>query len=156
MTPRAIIALVKDLVIIAAVACTLYFVMNYGEDFVKLKDVQALQLQLKDNATAEARWRQEQVNADTDKEATLSRLALAIGSQRAPVYVLRGGSPSAGPVPGAPAPAGGEPARPGGTHAGSRGDLEPLDQRPAVNAYEIKYEGALADCRAGLAKWPRP
>jgi len=154
VSPGAIVALVKDIVIVAAIAFVFYFVRNSGEDLVKLKDVQGLKLQLQDNASREQRWREEQINADSERDASVKQLAASIAGQRAPVYVLRGGPADPRPLPGDPAAPRGAPALACGIDRGPRADRAAVDIRPQINQFELKYETAFADCRALLSKWP--
>lgn len=67
-----------------------------------------------------------------------------------PVYIMRD---QACPVVRIPAEAAATHAGGGGSDSGSRGDRG-SDVRPALDAFERKYETALADCREILAKWP--
>jgi len=92
MTPGQIIALVKDVLIVVAVALVFYFVVQYGKDIVKVQDMHAVQKQLLSNAETEARWRQERENVDKNRDEQLAKVAAAIGQQRAPVYVVPRGN----------------------------------------------------------------
>src|SRR5882762_10140019 len=146
MTPGQIIALIKDVLIVVAVALVFYFVVQYGKDIVKVQDMHAVQKQLANNADTEARWRQEQTDADTKRDAALAQVATTIGQQRAPVYVVPRGPASQCAVPGNPGQASGQPSAAGGSDPGRGSDRQPVDLRPQVNALELKYETALADC----------
>lgn len=154
MTLTAIIALIKDLVIVAAIGLLVYVLVTYGKDIVKVADLQGLQKQITQNSKTEADWRKEQTDANTKRDVDLSKVTFAIDSQRAPVYIVRGGSSSPGPVPANHAQAGGQAAGAGGADAGRGGDSQPVDVRPQINAFELKYETAIADCRAALDSWP--
>lgn len=145
MTPAAIIALIKDIVIVIAIGAVIYVLVAYGKDIVKVADIAAVQKQIAANAQTVAGWRQEQVNAEAKHTEELAQVSAAIGAQRSPI-ILQSVTPKAGtcPVPGAAAGPAGPPAASG-----------PVDIRPGINAFELKYETALADCRSALAQWPR-
>jgi hypothetical protein len=147
MTPAAIIALIKDAVIVIALGAVAYMLITYGKDIVKVQDVKDLQKQLTHNAEQAAAWQKESTDADTKHVATLAQIAGTIDKQRTPVFVRGPSCPSA--VPPDPGKAGGQPGASGTTDAG-RG----VDYRPTVNQFELKYETALADCYTALDKWP--
>ena len=153
MTPSAYIALARDLVILIALGLLIWLLVAFGRDMIKVKDMKAVQKQLAQNAITEAQWRQEQTNANTQRDAQLAQVGAAIANQHAPVLVCR--SPNPSPVPSTPAAAAGSASAAGGTDSGTRGDSEPVDVRGAINAFELKYETALADCRAAIASWPQ-
>lgn len=148
MTPAAILALIKDLVIVVAIGLVAYFLISYGKDIVKISDMKAVTKQLADNTAIVTRWQKESTDADTKHVQTLQQIGAAIDKQRAPVFVRQ--SPGVCPVPNAPAKAGDPPNPSWGTDQG-RG----IDYRPAVNQFELKYETALADCYAALDKYPQ-
>jgi hypothetical protein len=150
MTPGQIIALVRDVVILIALAALIFLLVNYGKDITKVRDFEAVQKQLAQNATTEAQWRQEAQDAQNQLTADMADLRARISIQRAPI-VLRG-SASSCPVPSA---ATGTPGDHPGTRpddAGPRGDI---DVRAAINAFELYYEGKFAECRSALRQWPR-
>lgn len=155
MTPTAIIALIKDIVILGAIGFAIYIVLNYGKDIVKVKDMQAVQKQLSDNKLTEAQWRQEQVDANVQRDQSVKQLADAIATQHTPVYVVRNGSISACPVPGAPPKSSDQTASTGGANSGVGGASQTVDIRAGINAFETKYESSLSDCRAILMGWPK-
>lgn len=155
MTLTAIFALIKDLVIVAAIGLLVYVLVTYGKDIVKVADLQGLQKQLTQNSKTEADWRKELTDANTKRDVDLSKVTFAIDSQRAPVYIVRGGSANPGQVPGHSPEADRKAAGAGGADAGRGGDSQPVvDVRPQVNAFELKYETVVADCRAALDSWP--
>lgn len=153
MTPSQIIALVRDAVIVAALGFIVWRVYAAGENAVKASDVTALQKQLVSNAAQSAAWQKEQTDAEAQRQTEMAGIRSSIASQRAPVLVCS--RPTSGsPVPGAAAaPAGGAPAG-GPTDGRPRGDPQPVDVRPLINQFELKYEAALASCRAILNQWP--
>jgi hypothetical protein len=156
MTPGAIIALIKDALIILAIGAVVLLLVNYGKDIVKVADMKAVQKQLTQNAATEANWRKEQADANTKRDTDLATVRAAIDAQRAPVYVMRNGPPRVCPVSVAAGQAGRPPPATGGADAGSGNDRQPVDIRPELNRFELKAETAVADCRAALDGWPSP
>jgi len=147
MTPGAIIALIKDVVILGVLGAAVYIFISYGKDIVKVSDMKAVQKQIQANAETAAKWQKESTDADTKRAADIAAVANTVASQRAPVFVR--GPANNCPVPGDPAKAGGQPSGSKGSDQG-RG----IDYRPAINAFELKYSTALIDCYAALDKWP--
>lgn len=148
MSIGAILSAIKDAAIIAGLAAAAYLLITYGKDIVKVKDMAAFEKQITANAATLNQWRQEQIDADTQREKDMEQVSAAIGAQRAPI-ILRG-PPGACPVPSHPtAPASGAPA--GGGNDPKAG----VDLRPAINAFELEVENRFTDCRSVLAKWPK-
>jgi hypothetical protein len=148
MTPAAIIALVRDAVILALLCAIAYILISYGKDTVKISDFKDLQKQLQVNAETMARWQKESTDADTRRNAQLAQVAGTIAAQRAPVFVRGPSCPKS--VPGDPKQA--------GDPAGGSAGVDPgrgVDYRPIINAFELKYSTALIDCYAALDKWPQ-
>ena len=152
MTPAAIIALVRDVVILIALGLLIWLLIAFGRDMVKVTDMKAVQKQLTDNAATIARWREDQTNANKARDAQVAQLGSAIVAQRAPVRLCGPTRPSS--VSGPAAAPGGSSAAPGSVDTGSGSDPSP-DLRPQLNEFELKYETALADCRAVIAGWPQ-
>lgn len=148
MTPAAIIALVRDVVILVALAALIYLLITYGKDVVKVADMKAVQQQLTANAQTQAQWAAEARDADLKRSQDLDKVTGAISAQRAPVFV-RSGPASACPVSQPAAQAASRPPAAGGDEPGAGEDL-----RPALNAYEVRLETVIADCRNALEKWP--
>lgn len=148
MTPTAIVALVKDALIIGALAAVAYVLITFGKDIVKVSDIKALEKQVQTNAADVARWQKESSDVDAKRVATLQQIGATIAGQRAPVFVR--GQSCANPVPTVAAKAGDNASAPRAVDPG-RG----IDYRPAVNQFELKYETALADCYTALDKWPQ-
>lgn len=148
MTPSAIIALIKDVVIVVAVGAVAYFLITYGKDIVKVDDIKAVTKQLQDNVTTQARWQKESTDADTQHVASLAKITDLVSNQRTPVFVRGPTCPN--PVS-APAAKAGDSSGPSGATDQGRG----VDYRPVINEFESHYETALADCYAALDKWPR-
>lgn len=148
MTPAAILALIKDGVILVAALGAIYFCVTYGKDRVKVADIKAVQKQLTANAQTQAQWATEARDADLKRSQDLDKVTTAIGQQRAPVFV-RSGPASACPVSQPAAQAASRAPAAGGDEPGAGEDL-----RPALNAYEVRLETVIADCRNALEKWP--
>jgi hypothetical protein len=146
MSPAAIIALIKDVVIVGAIGLVAYFLVSYGKDIVKVSDMKAIEAQIQKNAQQQEKWQKDATDADAKRSSEMYAVATTIAGQHGPIIVRQ---PSACPVSNDPAKAGSEPAKGGGADPGSGTDI-----RPAVNAFELKYEQSLADCRDALAKWP--
>jgi hypothetical protein len=150
MTPGQIIALVRDVVILIALAALIFLLVSYGKDITKVRDFEAVQKQLAQNAAIEAQQRQRTEDAFTQLTAEMADVRARISAQRAPI-VLRGPANSC-PVPSAATGAAGGPASARADDPGSRGDI---DLRPAINEFELHYEEKLAECRSALRQWPR-
>jgi hypothetical protein len=154
MTPGAIIALVKDALIILAIGAAAWLLVSYGKDIVKVADMKAVQKQIEQNAKTEETWRKAQTDANAQRDTDLAKVAASIAGQHAPVYVVRNPA-RACPVSTATGEASRPPPGAGGADAGSRNDRQPVDIRPDLNRFELKAETAIADCRAALAGWPQ-
>jgi len=147
MTPGQILTIVKDVAIIAGLIFVILWIRNDGKNVVKLQDLQAVQQQIASNAAQEAAWQSQRQEAEAQRVQDTQTITAAIGAHRDPLIVRV--PASANTVPGvAPKTASICPAS-GGDDAGSRVDL-----RPAVAAFELKYETVLADCRSALSQWP--
>lgn len=154
MTPSQIIAMVRDAAILGALGFILWYVHRADENAFKVDNLTAATKQLTANAATAARYSKEASDAQSQLAQQMAANAAAIGSQRAPVLLC---PPSAGAraVSGAPSSAAGQLAGAGGAAAGARSDPQPgRDVRPEINAFEVKFEGALATCRSVLAQWP--
>lgn len=156
MTPSQVIALIRDVLILAALGFLVWWIWRSGEDRVKVTDMAAVQKQLAANARTLEQWKAQSTQAETQHAADLETIRSTLAQHSAPILV-RVPAPAAGPyaLPGAsPAPRC-EPAGAGGDHGATGGGSRTVDIRPAVTAVEERAEEALADCRAALAKWPR-
>jgi hypothetical protein len=149
VTPGAYIALARDIIVLIALGALIWLLVSYGKDVVKVADMKAVQQQIVANAKTEQSWRETQTNANLKHDSDLATVRAAIGAQRAPV-IVRSGPPRACPVPVNSAQAGSPPAPAGGTDPGPG-----VDSRPLINAFELKYETALADARKCLDSWPQ-
>lgn len=147
MTPPAIYTLVKDLIILAALGFVIFKLIDYGEDRVKKQDLAAVSKQIDANAAQVTAWTRQRESADAQAKSDMADISARIGAQRAPIIVRVPAGAST--VPGiaatsvCPTPEG------GGSDNGSGVDI-----RASINAFELKYEGALTQCRAVLAAWP--
>jgi hypothetical protein len=153
VTPAQIIALIRDTALVAGVSLILWFVYRGGEDRVKAADLKGLQDELHQMAQISDRWHQESTDANAQLAHDMAAIHAAASVQRPSVLLCDQPAASASLLPGtaaapAPASAGG-----GGAVAGSRGDSV-RDIRPQLEAFKLKYESALAGCRAALASWP--
>jgi len=145
MTPAQILALVRDIGILCALAFLVFRIYSDGESAVKAKDLIAVQQQLTQNSERQSQWAQEAHDAAIQHTQDLAQVVAVIGAQRAPVILQPAPTASgACPVPGHPPTPTGEPAAAGG-----------VDIRAGINAFELKYETALADCRQVLSSWPK-
>lgn len=150
MTLSAWISLIRDGVIVGALGYILWLSHSQAQNAVKVSDMQAVEKQVLANAQTLSRWTQEARDAEVKRATDMAGVTALIGAQRAPVRLCRAPAASPGTVPGtASSPAGGTTAA-GGTDTGSGEDL-----RPALNAFEVKYEGDFASCRSVLASWPK-
>lgn len=157
MTPGAIIALIKDLVILAAIAVLAWLLITFGKDLVKVSDMKAFQKQLATSQALETQWRSNQDHANLKRDQALAQVNASIAAQRAPVLLCRQ-PPARQQLPAVPAATPGSAAGNGGvdTRPGEdRSAVTSVDIRPALNAFELKYEKPLADCRAMLESWPQ-
>jgi hypothetical protein len=152
MTPAAIIALVRDIVILIALGLLIWLLISYGKDVVKVADMKAVQKQLDQNTQTMARWSQEAQHAQVQRTQDLATIHDAIAAHSQPIVVLRDRPSHPGAVPGNPASPSGQPAACGNPDGGSRTDT--VDIRPDISRFEERYEGILADCRAAIASWP--
>jgi len=144
VTIAQIMALVRDAVIVAAIAFFCWKLVDYGEDQVQVSEFRALQAQVLHNSQLQQQWNKQKEQADEQRIADLASIGARIDAQHAPIIVRVPAASGPGPLPG-PTPA------TGSADTGSGG----IDIRPRINLFEHRYETALADCRAALAAWPK-
>lgn len=151
MTPAAYIALARDIGIALALAFLVWKIYGAGENAVKVADLRALQFQIAEQAKTVEDWRQENTNANDQLSRDLASLHTP-AADKPPVWLCDRPASPRSPVLSTPAASTGSahPA-PGGSDAGRGRDI-----RPQVEALKLKYETALAECRAVLAQWPQP
>jgi hypothetical protein len=150
MTFSAYLSLARDLLIVSALGYILWVVHSQAENSVKVADMQAVEKQVLANAQTLSRWSQEAHDAEVKRETDMAGVTALIGAQHAPIRLCIPPKASPGTVSGNPASTPSGTAASGGTDAGSGEDI-----RPAINAYELKYESALASCRSVLSQWPK-
>jgi hypothetical protein len=150
VTPGQYIAAARDLIILAAIGWLVYMVYHAGQNSVTIKDVARIEANIAAAHATEDNWRKEQLDADAQKAQDLAAIRGAIAEHQQPI-VVRGPAP-AGAVPKAPGTAAGTHPTSGATDGGPR--VSTCDVRPSVAAVELKYETALAECRAAIASWP--
>lgn len=153
MSITAIIALVRDLVILIALGLLIWLLISYGKDVVKVSDMKAVQKQLDANTKQVAQWSQEAQHAQTQRTEDMAQVSAAIAAHSQPIVVLRDRPANPGAVPRVAVATGAQPAACGNPDPGPGND--PVDVRPQISGFELKYEGLLADCRAAIAQWPK-
>lgn len=153
MSPAAIIALIRDAVILGAVLAILWFVHRADTDHVKVTDLKAIQSQLADNAIRAKQYAQEAADAQAQHSHDVETISAAVAAHSAqPVFVRIPASPS--PLHGLPATANDQSTASRSSNPGSRDAVPPIDIRPGIIAFEQRYENALGECRQALASWP--
>lgn len=151
MTVSAIIALVRDIAILIALGFIIWWIRSEGENTVKLADLQAVQKQLDTQSKEVSQWHQEALDAQNQHTQDLAQVTAAIGAQRQPVRLCN--APRPDPVPAHPAAATSDTAGTGGIISSARDDSR--DVRPDLNAFELRIEKTVADCRLLQQSWPR-
>jgi hypothetical protein len=148
MTPTAYIALARDIGIVLALAFLIYKIYGAGENAVKVADLKSLQTQIAEQARTLEGWRQESTDANTKLSQDLATLH---ADPKPPVWLCNGpASPRSAVLPAAPASTDSAHPSAGGTNQRSE-----LDIRPQLEAFRLKYETALAECRAVYSQWPK-
>jgi hypothetical protein len=133
MTLGEILALLKDLAIVAAI----FWVYHMGQAQVKTADLKAVQTQMAANAQQEAAWAKERSDHDAQLQNQLGATNAAIAANSHPVIVQN----RPRPVSSTPAAAGSNPPASGGAVEATRRDI-----RPQLNAFELRLEQTIADC----------
>ncbi|HSV90937.1 MAG TPA: hypothetical protein VLH80_07540 [Nitrospiraceae bacterium] len=155
MTPSAIIALVKDIVILIALGLAIWLLINYGKDIVKVQDMKNFQAQFEKNLKIESEWREGQERANEKHDIDLAKVNNAITGQRTAVLLCHQ-PPAAHQLPAVPAQASSGSTAAGGTQPEPGIDsLIATDIRPQLNEFELKAEKIVADCRRALDGWPQ-
>lgn len=158
MTPAAILALVKDIVIVVAVIAVGWFLVNAGKNMVHVEDIKKLEQRIVDNAKIEQTWRDQKSNADDQLAKDIKSIPsiVAGNTPKQPVWVCNKPSVSGNGLPTNSGSTGSQPAATGGTDSGSGTSAETtVDRRQVVDLFETKYETVLAQCRSVLSKWPK-
>ncbi len=151
MTVSAILALIRDAAIVGAVVFAIWWIRAEGENTVKLADLQAVQKQLDNQSKQVSQWHQEALDAQNQHTQDVGKVTADIGAQRAPVRLCNASRPD--PVPAHPAAATSSTAGTGGNISGAGADSR--DIRPELNAFELRIEKTIADCRLLQQSWPR-
>jgi hypothetical protein len=145
------IALARDIGIALALGFLVWKIFSAGEDKVKASDLKSLQAQITQQGTILDGWRQESTHANAQLSQDLATLRTPPAVPKPPVWLCDDPARSAETVLPAPASeAGSAHPAPGGTDEGRRRDI-----RPQIEAFKLKYETALAECRAEDAQWPQ-
>jgi Tfp pilus assembly protein PilE len=147
MTLSQYIALARDAVIIGILSWGVWFLYHSGENSIKLADLKAVQTQLTHNAQQVEDWKARENAAEVKHDQEVQLVATTVASQHQPVRLCHTPSASSVSHPASTPQGSNPPSRTANTGPG-------VDIRAAVNAFEIKYEAALADCRQTLAEWP--
>jgi hypothetical protein len=142
------LTIARDVVIVGALGFIAWYLHHTGANSVKLADFQAVQKQLAANHQIEQQNAQAAAQAQVTHDQELLALNARIAGQHAPILLCQ--SPHPSPVPAAPA----TPESPH-TASGTANTATRVDIRPAIDAFELKFESALADCRQTLASWPK-
>jgi len=145
VTPSQIVELVYRALIVVGVGWLIFHIYREGEDRITSQDLVAVNKQLAANAAIEARREEARKNADAQREADSIAIMGVVRQHQQPIRLCN--SSGAGALPGAPTSSPGSPTGGGRPDAGSGENL-----RPAVSAFELKYEGAFATCRSLLAQ----
>ncbi len=147
MTPAAIIALVRDALLILGVGFVVFWIWRDGRNGVKVADMAAVQQQITANASQEAAWHAQRDAAEVKHAQDIQSVTALISAHNQPIIVRIPTSSS--PVPGTASPSAGIHPSGGGADPGPGVNI-----RPDVQGFESKYELALANCRSALAQWP--
>jgi hypothetical protein len=150
VTPGAYIALARDIGIALALGFIIWKIYGAGENAVKVSDLKSLQAQIAEQASTLEGWRQESTNANAQLSQDLATLHAA-APDKPPVWLCNDPASPRSQVLPTPAAGPDSPHSPvGGAVEGPRRDI-----RPQLEAFKLKYETALAECRAGFAEWPK-
>lgn len=148
MTISQYIALARDVFIVGALAFVAWWIYHAGGDRVRIADLKAVENQLAANSKQVDDWKAQEVAAEVRRDQEIQSVNATIARNQSPLWMCR--PPDTRPVSHHPAPAEGSHSPSGPVDAGPRVDI-----RAAVNAFETRYESALANCRAALASWPK-
>ena len=152
MTPGQIVSAVKDLLILLALAFVVYRVYAAGKDADLKQDMKEVMQQLKANAEQESKWRTASDQAERTRAAEIADIDANISANTRPVYIVQ---PAAKPRDSNSVSKGSTPASAQLAGAGGSDSGVGVNIRPGINAFEMKYEAAFADCRDLYAQWPQ-
>ena len=148
MTPTQIIALIRDILIVGGLGFLVLKIYSAGESEIQKKDLEAVTKQLTQNSKDVAAWAEQERNAEAQRQVDVQTITAAVASHTDPIRLCSAassGSVSNHP----PTPSSGPPAS-GGSDKGPGEDI-----RPAISAFEFKYESSLSACRSILMSWPK-
>jgi hypothetical protein len=151
VTPGMYIALARDIGITLALAFLVWKIYSAGEDRVHASDLKSIQAQIVEQGKTLDRWRTEKSNANDQLSKDMATLH-APAVDKPPVWLCDGPTSPRSEVLPAPAPK----ASPQLPAAGGVVQGPGRNIRPAIEALKLKYETALAECRAEHAEWPTP
>lgn len=152
MTPAQIFGLVKDTLIVVAVAAILWFVWDAKGNKDAVAGLKADVAAVKQNADQQSKWQEGINSALNTSNQQYQQLGGVILANSKPIIVR---VPTGGAVQ---APTAGSSPQSGNATGVSRGQQPPvqsIDIRPVWNAYLTKYGGALIDGQACYASWPK-
>ncbi len=150
MSPGAYIALARDIGIVLALAFLVCRIYGAGENAVKASDLKSLQAQVAEQAQTLQAWRQESTDANTTLSQDLATLR-APTDPMPPVWLCNAPASPRRPVLSTPA------ASTDSAHSAAVGaDLgSQRDIQPELEAFRLKYETVLAECRSLYSQWPK-
>lgn len=153
MPPWLSVSAIKDVVIVGMVIALGWWVYHQGENTIRVKDFAALQQQIKHQAAVQQKWQTAQANSQSVLSDEIQQIVTPHSGVVRPLHI-RLCQPSS--EAGTKLLSGASPA-PKGKHSAARATvMRPgPDIGPAVQAFERKYETALAQCRAVIREWPR-
>lgn len=143
------VKIVRDAIILAALGFVVWWIYHAGKNDDLVADMKAVQTQVESNSKLVAQWAKEAQDAETKRSQDTATIQAAIAAHGTSPVFLCPNKGSSSPVPSNPTEASGSSTGTGGSDQGSGRDL-----RPAITAFETKYETALEECRTALAKWP--
>lgn len=153
MTPGQIIALIRDIAIVAGIGLILWLVYRGGGNSVKAADLAALQAEVRAQGQILDHWHQESNNANATLTADLAKINAAAAIPTRPVWVCSQPSqrksvlsPTAREAVDRDSPA--------GAALSGVGSDRLRDIGPQLKEFEQRWETILAECRAEHDQWP--
>jgi hypothetical protein len=146
MSVAAILALIRDVALMAGVGFVLWFVMHAEHNADELRGIKATLGQ-------QQKWQEGETRAATTANGALSDLNNRLDAldKRGPVIVRI-------PMPakvGAPATAGGASADACPSAPGAGDGVRSIDVRPVLEGPERRIATAMIECRQALDAWPK-
>lgn len=157
MTPSAILAVVRDVVIVGALLFIGYFLVKSGEDRVTAGQLKSLEQRITQNETIESTWRTQKDTADGKLSSDLAAISVTPATPKPAVWVYNKPTTVNSTVSSNSSAAGHSDTGPGtGVSMGGSVTQAPAeDVGPAVDEAERKIEAALAQCRDLRDSWPK-